>query len=267
VYTSRRGAAKEIYLMDYDGFDQRAFTHNGSTNLFPTWAPDNSKIAFISSRTGKWEINIHSIIDGSRLPFPMFNTFASTPAIAPDGNQLAFSLRTPRGDSDIFVSRIDGSDRRNVTNNPGIDTSPTWSPSGKQVSFVSSREGAGGQIYLCDTDGANLRRIVKEGGVADSPSWSPDGRWIAFHWKPRLAENFDIYVAEVSSGRVFQLTSENGSNESPSWAPDSRHIVFQSNRNGSSQIFIMLADGSELRAVTSQGSNTSPSWGGYVRRD
>jgi len=37
------------------------------------------------------------------------------------------------------------------------------------------------------------------------------------HWKPRLAENFDIYVAEVSSGRVFQLTSENGSNESPSW--------------------------------------------------
>jgi len=275
AYTSRRGTGKEVYVMDYDGFDQRAFTRNGAINLFPTWSPDNSKIAFISSRTGKWEINLHSYVDGSRLPFPMFNSFASTPAISPDGTQLVFSLQTSRkdsektlrSDSDIFVSQLDGANRRNITNHPAIDTSPTWSPSGKQIAFVSSREGMGGQVFICDVDGANIRRIVKEGGVADSPSWSPDGRWIAFHWKPRMAADFDIYVAEVSSGRVFQLTSNTGSNESASWAPDSRHLTFQSNRNGSSQIFIMLADGSELRMVTSQGSNTSPAWGGYVRRD
>ncbi|NWG12213.1 MAG: PD40 domain-containing protein, partial [Acidobacteria bacterium] len=83
----------------------------------------------------------------------------------------------------------------------------------------------------------------------------------------RMAENFDIYLAEVASSRVWQLTSNSGSNESASWAPDSRHLAFQSNRNGSPQIFIMLADGSELRMVTSQGSNTSPAWGAYVRRD
>ena len=263
AYTSRHGAAKEIYVMDYDGFDQRAFTRNGSTNLFPRWAPDNSKITFVSARTGKWEINIHSIVDGSRLPFPMFNSFASNPSISPDGTQLVFSLRTSRGDTDVFVSRLDGSNRQNITNNPAIDTSPTWSPSGRQIAFVSSREGAGGQIHICDSDGANVRRIVKEGGIADMPAWSPDGRWIAFHWMPRQAENFDIYVAEVSSGRIYQLTSDSGSNESPSWAPDSRHLTFQSNRDGSSQIYIMLADGAELRKITSQGSNTSPSWGGY----
>jgi TolB protein len=267
AYTSRRGAAKEIYVMDYDGFDQRAFTHNGSTNLFPTWSPDNSKLAFISSRTGKWEINIHSFLDGSRLPFPMFNSFASTPAISPDGKQVVFALRTPRGDADLFVSGLDGSDRRNITNNPAIDTSPTWSPSGNQLAFVSNREGGASQVYVCDLDGANLRRIVKEGGDADSPSWSPDGRWLAFHWKPRQAVSSDIFLAEVSSGRILQSTSNSGSNESPSWAPDSRHLTFQSTRNGSPQIFIMLADGSEVRLVTTQGSNTSPAWGGYVRRD
>ncbi len=267
AYTSRRGAGKEVYVMDYDGHDQRAFTRNGSINLFPAWAPDNSKIAFTSSRTGKWEINIHSYIDGSRLPFPMFNSFAATPALSPDGNQIVFSLKAPRGDSDIFIANLDGSNRRNITNNPAIDTSPTWSPSGTQIAFVSSREGLGGQIFVCDTDGANVRRIVKEGGVADSPVWSPDGRYIAFHWKPRMAENFDIYIAEVASARIWQLTSSSGSNESASWAPDSRHLTFQSNRNGSSQIFVMLADGTELKMVTNQGSNTSPAWSGYVRRD
>jgi TolB protein len=177
-----------------------------------------------------------------------------------------YSLRTSRGDTDIFSSKLDGSDRRNVTNQPAIDTSPTWSPSAKQIAFVSNRDGAG-QIYVADVDGANVRRIVKEGGDADSPSWSPDGRWLAFHWKPRQADSYDIYMAEVSTGKIFQLTSGAGSNESPSWAPDSRHLVFQSTRSGSSQIYIMLADRSEIRMVTSQGTNTSPSWGGYVRND
>lgn len=267
AYTSRRGGAKEIYTMDYDGYDQRPFTRNGSLNLFPIWAPDNSKLAFVSFRTGKPEINIHSYLDGSRLPFPMFNSFVSTPVISPDGTQLLFSLRTPRGDADLFVAKLDGSERRNITNQPAIDTSPTWSPSGKQLAFVSDREGAAGQIFICDIDGANVRRIVKEGGDADSPAWSPDGRWIAFHWKPHMAENYDIYLAEVSSGRIFQSTINGGSNENPTWAPDGRHLAFQSNRSGSVQIYIMLVDSTELRIVTGQGSNTSPSWSGYMRRD
>jgi TolB protein len=268
AYSSRRGNAKEIYVMDYDGNNPMAFTHNGSNNLFPNWAPDNSKLAFVSFRTGKPEINIYSYIDGSRIPFPMFNAFTNTPAISPDGTEVAFALRTPRGDADLFVSRLDGTDRHDITNNPAIDTSPTWSPTGKQIAFISDRERPGvGQIYIGDADGANVRGIIKEGGDADSPAWSPDGRWLAFHWKPHLGISYDIYLAEVSTGKINQLTSGAGSNESPSWSPDGRHIAFQSNRTGSTQIYIMLVDGSELRMVTHQGNNTSPAWSGYPPKE
>jgi len=255
--------------MDYDGYNQRQFTHNNSLNLFPAWAPDNSKLAFVSYRTNKPEINVHSFLDGSRLPFPMFNTFASTPAISPDGSRILFSMRSIRreGDSDLYISQMDGSDRRDITNNPFIDTSPTWSPSGKQIAFVSDREGGVNQLYVCDADGANVRRIVKEGGDADSPSWSPDGRWIAFHWKPRLGTAYDIFLAEVSTGKIFQVTSEAGSNVSPSWAPDGRHLTFQSDRSGTNQIYIMLVDDpATLRMITRQGNNSSPAWSGYVRQ-
>jgi TolB protein len=268
AYTSRRGSAKEIFVMDYDGFDQHAFTRNGASNLFPQWSADNSMITFASFRTGKWEINLHSFVDGSRLPFPLFNSFASTPAISPDGTRIVFALRTPRGDADLFVSKIDGSDRRNITNHPAIDSSPAWSPSGRQIAFISDREGGAGQLFICDADGASVRRVVKEGGDADSPAWSPDGRWIAFHWKPHLASGYDIFLADPSSARVsHQVTSNSGSNESPTWAPDSRHLAFQSSRSGSWQIYLSLADGSETRMITSQASNTSPAWGGYVRRE
>jgi TolB protein len=264
AYVTRKGNAKEIYVMDYDGNNPQAFTHNGALNLFPNWSPDNSKLAFVSFRTGKPEVNIYSYTDGSRLAFPMFNTFASTPAISPDGTEVAFALRTPRGDADLFISKLDGSNRHNITNNPAIDSSPTWSPSGLQIAYES---GLPSQIHICDADGSNVRRIVKEGGDAVSPAWSPDGKWLAFQWKPHLGTHYDLFLAEVGSGAIRQLTNNRGSNEFPSWAPDGRHLVFQSNRSGSSQIYIMLLGDSEPRMVTTQGSNTTPAWSGYFRRN
>ena len=266
AYCSRKGNAKEIYISDYDGYNAQPFTHTGTLNLGPNWAPDNSKLAFVSYRSGKPEINIYSYLDGSRLPFPTFNSLALYPSISPDGTEIAFALRSPRGDADINISKLDGSDRRNITNNPAIDNAPTWSPSGRQIAFATDRVQTGQtQIHICDVDGSNVRRIVREGGDADSPSWSPDGRWIAFHWKPRMSIGYDIFIAEASSGKIRQLTSGSGSNEYPSWAPDARHIVFQSNRTGSNQLYIMLLDGSELRMITKQGNNTGPAWSGYFR--
>jgi TolB protein len=268
AYSSRRGNAKEIYVMDYDGNNQQAFTHNGSNNLFPNWGPDYSQLSFMSFRSGKPEINIYSYTDGSRLPFTSFNTFASTPAISPDGTRVVFSLRTPRGDADLFISKLDGTDLRNISSNPAIDTSPTWSPSGRQIAFVSDREGGVSQIFIGDSDGTNIRKVIKEGGDSDSPAWSPDGRYLSFHWKPRLSANYDIFISDIGSGKIKQLTSGSGSNESPTWAPDGRHLAFQSNRTGTLQIYIMILDADDSeRMVTSQGSNTSPAWGGYFRRD
>jgi TolB protein len=266
AYCSRKGNAKEIYIVDYDGYNPHAFTHNGTLNLSPNWAPDNSKLSFISYRTGKSEVNLHSYLDGSRIAFPIFNTFASAPVISPDGTEIAFALRSLRGDTDLFISKLDGSDRRDITNNPAIDTSPTWSPSGHQIAFSTDRIQTGAtQIHICDADGSNVRRIVKEGGDSDSPAWSPDGKWIAFHWKPHMSSGYDIFLADPGTGKIRQLTNSNGSNEAPSWAPDSRHIAFQSNRTGTTQLYIMLLDGSELRMITRQGNNSSPAWSGYFR--
>ena len=263
AYVSRKGDAKEIQLMDYDGYNPTQFTNTGSLNLFPNWAPDNSKLAFVSYRPSP-EVVIYSIVDGSRLPFPMFNTLASTPAISPNGTEIAFSMRTASGNSNIFLSALDGSRLRNLTNSgTAMETSPAWAPSGRQIAYIS---GMPGQIFIRDVDGSNQRRISREGGDSDSVSWSPDGRWIAFHWKPRRSSNYDIFVADAASGIIRQITSGNGSNESPSWAPDSRHLVFQSNRSGSWQIYAMLLDRTDVRQITTQGNNTSPAWSGYYNK-
>jgi TolB protein len=265
AYVSKKGDAQEISLMDYDGYNPTQFTNNGSLNLFPNWAPDNSKLAFVSYRPNP-EVVIYSTVDGARLPFPMANSLASTPAISPNGTDIAFTRRTAGGNSNIFVSALDGSRLRNLTNTRANETSPTWSPSGRQIAYISGEKA--GQVYIRDVDGTNECRILKEGGDSDAVSWSPDGRWLAFHWKPSRSNHYDIFVADAATGVIRQITSGNGSNESPSWAPDSRHLAFQSNRSGSWQIYIMLldrTDASAIRQITTQGNNKSPAWSGYYK--
>jgi TolB protein len=65
---------------------------------------------------------------------------------------------------------------------------------------------------------------------------------------------------DVASKQWAQLTHEEGRNDFPSWSPDGRHIVFQSSRTGRVQIYSMLADGSEVRQLTTAGENTQPNW-------
>jgi TolB protein len=66
---------------------------------------------------------------------------------------------------------------------------------------------------------------------------------------------------DVASRKYTQLTHGEGRNENPSWAPDGRHLVFMSTRAGLHQIWTMLADGTQVQQLTTQGNNETPVWG------
>jgi TolB protein len=65
----------------------------------------------------------------------------------------------------------------------------------------------------------------------------------------------------VATKEYVQLTHGDGKNENPSWAPDGVHIVFAKTRGNSSQIYTMLADGTQLQPLTTTGQNERPVWG------
>jgi len=253
---------KEIWVMDYDGSNQRRLTSYNSTSITPAVSPDGSRLAFTSYAKGMPRIFLHSLETNRYMPF--LNPQASmnaTPAFTPDGQQILFSS-TLSGFAQIYISQLDGSNLRRVSNIRAIEVEPKINPkTGTDMVFVSGRGGLQ-QIYRMNLDGADAVRLTTGEGEASNPSWHPDGQHIAFSWTRGFAPgNWNVFIMDVASRETVQLTHGTGRNENPNWAPDGRHLVFASNRNGSMQIYSMLADGTEIRQLTSQGINTMPVWG------
>jgi TolB protein len=263
-FVSSRTGSKEIWSMDYDGQNQHPVTHLGSISISPRISPDSSRLAFASLGNEGWTIRMFSLELGRAVSFPAGTAGGSnqSPAWSADGAKLAFSS-SRSGDPEIWVCDANGGNLRRLTSFRGPDVSPTWNPrTNAQIAWVSGRTGLP-QIYTMDLDGANIVRMT-DGGYAVSPSWSPSGQFLTFSWNrkygPGAPGGQDIYVMDIASKRWIQLTHDSGSNDYPFWAPDSRHIVFERTIGKQSEIWSMLADGTEQHQLTHSGNNFMPNW-------
>lgn len=263
-FVSSRSGTKEIWAMDYDGQNQHAITHLGAISLSPRVSPDNTRLAFASMGRDGWAIRMYSLELNRLVAFPAGTAGGSnlTPAWSADGAKIAFSsART--GDPEIWAADASGGNLRRLTTFRGPDVAPTWNPrTNAQLAWVSGRTGLP-QIYIMDADGTGVQRIT-DGGYAVSPSWSPNGQLLAFSWNRKYGPGdpggVDIHVIDVASKKYLQLTHESGSNDYPFWAPDGRHLVFERTIGGKSQIWSMLADGTQQHQLTTTGNNYMPDW-------
>jgi TolB protein len=261
-FVSTRTGHKEIWVMDPDGSNQKQITHFNSISIEPTISPDGSKVAFTSYARGNPGIFVFSVDPIRQLLF--YNQVASvneTPEFTPDGKQIIYSS-SAGGCCSIFSANLDGSNLRRISSARSIEVEPKINPkTGATIAFVSGRSGPQ-QIYLMNLDGTDVERLTPGEGEASNPSWHPDGQHLAYSWTRGFATgNFNLFIMDVATRSYTQLTHSEGRNENPTWASDGYHIAFQSTRTGTPQIWTMLADGTGLRQLTTQGSNLSPSWG------
>jgi TolB protein len=247
-FVSARTGTKEIWAMDYDGQNQHIVTKLGTTSLSPRISPDNNRLAFSSIGKEGWAIRMYSLELGRMVGFPGGVAGGSnfSPSWSGDGSKVAFSS-SRSGDPEIWVADSSGGNLRKLTAFRGPDVAPTWNP--KTNSQIA--------------DGANIQRMT-DGGYAISPSWSPSGQFLTFSWNrkygPGAPGGQDIYVMDIASKRWLQLTHDAGSNDYPSWSPDGRHLVFQREIGHESELWTMLADGTEQHQLTHSGKDSMPNW-------
>jgi TolB protein len=260
-FVSNRTGHKEVWVMDPDGSNQKQISHFNSISIMPAVSPDGTKIAFTSFAHGNPAIFILATDSGRRLPF--YNQVASlnaTPDFTPDGKQLLYSS-SASGWAQIYAANIDGSNLRRISSTRALEVEPKVNPkTGADMAFVSGRSGPQ-QIYRMSMDGTDVQRLSNGEGEASNPAWHPNGQVLAFAWTRGFATgNFNIFIMDVATRGYNQLTYGAGRNENPTWAPDGRRLAFMSTRSGSEEIWTMLADGTQLKQLTTTGKNWTPIW-------
>lgn len=264
----------DVYVMNPDGTELTRLTDDPGWDGTPAWSPDGTQIAFASERLGSPVIMLMNA-DGSDQRALTEATYASLmPVWSPDGAQIAFastrSYEVQRqggrqevdGGFELWVMNADGSDPQRITGNPEDQSLyPTWSPDGKQLAFMEVTDEL--RIMVQEpVDGAKATNVTAAvEGRHWTPAWSPDGRQIAF--MNQLGDVADIWLLDVKSGETTAFSQPDSNDSEPAWSPDGKELVFMSDRDGPQGLYIMSADGQNVRRLTTDSAEYAhPVWGG-----
>ena len=159
------------------------------------------------------------------------------------------------GGEDIRIINADGTDLKKLTEDPeSREGWPTWSPDAEKIAFSLDKPG---DLYLMDADGGNRVLLTEIYAPRSRPSWSPDGQKIV------LAFHVGIFVLDLVTGELERLLPFMPSEgfRDPAWPPDGRQIAFTIRQERQRDIYVVNADGNQLRQLTKhRAEDHAPAW-------
>jgi dipeptidyl aminopeptidase/acylaminoacyl peptidase len=217
---------------------------------------------------------------------------AGSPAIAPNGQWVAYTVREPNWDDNNYHTEIwladarSGETRQLTSNTKKSSSSPAWSPDGSRLAFATDRDDKR-QIYVIDPRGGEARKLTSVEDGVGSFAWSPDGKSFAFtatdpktdadKEREKKYGEFDVYgegyrmshlwVHDIATGKARRLTTGAFTVGSFDWSPDGREIAFAhranpSNTSGDTEDIsvVSVTDGKLRDLVTQPGADGGPTW-------
>jgi DNA-binding winged helix-turn-helix (wHTH) protein/WD40 repeat protein len=140
-------------------------------------------------------------------------------AFSRDGQWVTY---TSYPDGTLWRSKVDGSERLQLTFPPMRVLLPRWSPEGKQIAFHAILPGENWNVYLVSGEGGTPQRVLPSEKSQMDASWSPDANSLVFG--TFFVSNMPIYTIDLRSKHVSTLPGSSGL-FSPRWSPDGRYIA------------------------------------------
>jgi TolB protein len=259
----------EVFMSDYDGYNARQLTHDGSLCTHPLFIPskNGTKFLYVSYKIGQPKIYIGSCLDDKVSRASALRANQVTPAINQQGTMIAFSSDVT-GTADIFLQPLtqDAKPRQIFTAKAAANASPAFSPDGTKIAFVSNKDGSP-KIYVMKipAEGTKLKDIkldliTRRSRENSAPSWSPDGKKIAYCARSGSPER-QIWVYDFETKTERQLTQGSADKENPSWASDSLHLLFNAKDSHGTDIFLInLNQPDAVKITTGPNAKYFPSW-------
>jgi Tol biopolymer transport system component len=225
LFTHAEGTASNIWaLPDRHGLFRRALPAPVQLTTGPLAfdhalpSQDGHKM-FVTGLQGRGELVHYDSRSQQFLPF-LSGISVDQVDFSADGKWVVY-VAVPEGT--LWRSRVDGSERLQLTNAPLFAILPRWSPDGKQIVFSGGQAGKPSKIFLVSAQGGAVQELLSENLSEMDPTWSPDGKRIAFG-RLAFAENKDIEVLDLQTHRVSVLPQSQDL-YSPRWSPDGRLLV------------------------------------------
>ncbi|HMB93300.1 MAG TPA: hypothetical protein VKP65_20785, partial [Rhodothermales bacterium] len=237
----------------------------GYYNTSAALSPKGDKVAYITTRSGLFDVYIASANDGEiirkLIDGQTSTAFESlrilTPGItwSPDGEQIAIAVKSGATDAIALVNVTTA--RATHYTIPGIDQILTvaWHPQGSKIAFEGSMD-AQSDIYVLDLKTRETINYTSDLFSDHEPAWSPDGQYLVFHSDrgsfTQLARHrtdnfqmvdydygqFDLYRLTPGETIVERLTNdETWDEESAKFGDDPNRLLFISDRNGIRNVY------------------------------
>ena len=245
-------------------------------NNSPALSPTGDRIAFLSDRSGYFDIYLTSVTKPEKITrlvagqrkadLEELHWLRPGMSWSPDGKYIAFASRAGKEDA---LNIIDV-DKKKIIHafKFGLDGlfSPAWSPVSNEIAFVGLKHQQS-DIYVYDLDTHKLRNVTDDIFSDLEPSWSPDGRDIVFvsdrkeNVEPReMRESINMVDFDYRTTDIFQihkngaglqrLTTSPQNERSPQWSADGKYLLYVSDQSGISNIYYYNPDTREEKALT-----------------
>jgi TolB protein len=271
------GGKLQLTARLFDVYGQRSMmgkTFNGEASEVPRMArrfadavleavtgtkgPFDSKLAFVSTRRGRFKEIFTQSIDGEDLfqvtNNPTINLFPMWDHNAAQLLYLSYKTMAPA----LYIANLVERRERRIDTNHGRIIGGAISPDGHQI--VAAIENAGAtNLYLLDSEGREIRGLTDTGGINVSPNFSPDGQTLAF--TSDRSGTPQIYTMSLDGGAAKRVTYQGNYNTTPAISPKGDSIAYQSRDGGRFDILqIPIGGGTPVMLTDGNGSNESASW-------
>jgi serine/threonine protein kinase/Tol biopolymer transport system component len=229
-FESSRGNSRDIWTLSKPGLlpggsnpAPQQLTAGPLAFLFPTPANDGKKL-FVVGQQLRFELQRYDRSTRHFLPY-LSGISAGELDFSRDGKWLTY-VNYP--DHTLWRSKLDGSERAQLTYAPLEVHLPHWSPDGTQIAFMASQPGQPWKLYLIPSQGGTPQPLTREQVNESDLTWMPDGKSLVFGHMPWLqyanSSESGIEVLDVKTGQISALPGSQGL-FSPRVSPDGRYVA------------------------------------------
>jgi Tol biopolymer transport system component/DNA-binding winged helix-turn-helix (wHTH) protein len=181
----------------------------------PVASPDGKHIYVVAGQT-RGELLRYDLRTRQLRPF-LSGISAENLDFSRDGKSVTY-VTFPEGV--LWRSKVDGSDRLQLTMAPLHAAVPRWSPDGKRIAFATWTPGGYSKIYMVNAEGGNPEVVAEDQRDFLDPTWTPDGNALILGgWSGSKISGLDLRTRRVSdipgSAGLY----------SPRVSPDGQYIV------------------------------------------